>query len=130
MNVDQSNKDEEKVPSAIDFAQEEPAWGNFAQNSPEALKWFKLLILKEEDLPDDVKDSEQLAEARAILDGLDKTAEEVIGESLELLWNNALELIKADNSRATVEYSRFRVIITLPAICQLKPPRLYPFQVI
>lgn len=121
-NIDSSNKEYEKVPTAIEFVKNgvtiRPNWGNFAQHAPGSLKWFKLLLLNDEDLRAEVRNSEHIRAARARLEEFDMTVTEVIGRYLKELWEGALVLIKADASQATVANSRFHVVVTLPAICQ------------
>lgn len=122
MNLDKSNRDNEKVPSAIkctnSASQQPSAWGNVAQRDPSSLKWFKLLLLKDDDLPADVLESEHIQKARALLKELDLTASDVISSYLKELWESGLEKIKIDASEATVANSRFHIVVTLPAICQ------------
>lgn len=122
MGIDTISKMVEKVPSAMQFSDSDDlqieSWGNRALHDPSSLKWFKLLLLKEEDLSDEIRDSEHLQEARDQLEELEVTAEEVIGQYLKQLWEASLKKVKARILDETVDMSRFHVVVTLPAICQ------------
>ncbi|KAJ4401979.1 hypothetical protein N0V85_005403 [Neurospora sp. IMI 360204] len=74
-----SNSDEEKAPTAISYGpHNELVWGYAIPREDEQLKWFKLLLLDSGDLPEDVRDSDKLQEARNYLDKYNKTVEEAI----------------------------------------------------
>lgn len=119
MNLDDSNQDNPKVPSAIQFKQNELIWGNEVNKSaPSTVEWFKLLLVDEDDLPQEIRDSEHILTARDRLRELRLTCEEVISCYLEGLWKHCLEKVKTEVAVATVERSRFHVVVTLPAICE------------
>ena len=80
------------------------------------MRWFKLLLIEEKDLPNDVRESSQLREARAYLRNINKTAIEVIGLYLRHLWNHAIQIITTAVGKAVLNYSQHHVVITLPAI--------------
>lgn len=116
---DDTNSDQVKIPSAIKFLAEGPEvskWGAMAKNATGALKWFKLLLVDEADLSQDVRASAYLQEARNQLHHLGMTAVEVIALFLEKVWNHCISKIKVAEGLDTVETSRFHVVITLPAI--------------
>lgn len=122
MDLDDSNQDNPKVPSAIDFSRRDrsgrPLWGNAAKGHPDSLEWFKLLLVDEDDLPAEVRNSDQVRQARAFLDELGLTAEEAISEYLKPMWACCLEKMKRAVSETTVDKSRIHIVITLPAICK------------
>ncbi|KAK4103458.1 actin-like ATPase domain-containing protein [Parathielavia hyrcaniae] len=97
-----STSDEEKTPSAISFGtNNKVSWGYNISLYAEQVKWFKLLLIDDKDLPDDVKDSVKIKEARAYLKKHNKSANERITETV---------------SRNLVNYSKFHIVITIPAI--------------
>lgn len=122
MDLDDSQQDNPKVPSAINFDMRGPdgklIWGNGAKGKPNSLEWFKLLLVDEDDLPAEVRTSEHVQEARSRLEELGKTPEEVIGVYLRGLWNRCLQKVKVEISQTTVDKSHFHIVITLPAICK------------
>ncbi|KUI68585.1 hypothetical protein VM1G_04300 [Cytospora mali] len=110
------NGDDPKTPSAIRLAGRETQWGIQAKETPEALRWFKLLLVNRADLPVDVQGSNQVKEAREKLRDLGKTAVSLIATYLKLLWSHCLDRMKVAEGEETVVTSRFHVVITLPAI--------------
>lgn len=122
MNVDESNNDNPKVPSALDYtnirAHKSPAWGDIAKDAIGSLQWFKLLLIDEDHLHPEVRDSEHVQKARARLEELDMTPEEAIRDYLREFWQSCIDKIKDDIAQDTVVNSRFHVVITLPAICE------------
>lgn len=89
-----------------------------AKGLPEALRWFKLLLVNEGDLPADVRGSAQLQEARDKLEALEMSAVDIIASFLKLLWSHCLERMTGAEGEETVDTSRFHVVVTLPAIWQ------------
>ncbi|KUI61643.1 hypothetical protein VP1G_08816 [Cytospora mali] len=110
------NGDDPKTPSSIRLAGRETQWGIQTKDIPEALRWFKLLLVNEADLPADVQGSDQVQEAREKLQVLGKPAVNLIAKYLKLLWSHCLDRIKVAEGEETVITSRFHVVITLPAI--------------
>jgi molecular chaperone DnaK (HSP70) len=84
------------------------------------LKWFKLLLLDEEDMDEKIRDSTQIKKAKELLAQTGKTAVEVISDYLYFLWNHALENIVRDFSEEGVDGTPFRVVITVPAVWNQK----------
>lgn len=121
MNLDDSNQDSPKVPSAIQFASNDVNWGNFADKSAaNTIEWFKLLLVDEDDLPEEIRTSGPVMEARDRLRELDIICEDIIARYLDELWSNCLQKVKTEVGAATVDRSRFHVVVTLPAICKSK----------
>lgn len=149
MNLDDSNQDNPKVPSAVQIGLPggRVIWGNDAQGAPQSIEWFKLLLVDEDDLPEEVRTSGHVLKARDCLRELGKNPEEVIGVYLRSLWSHCLQKVKIEVSEASksffvlscarknlqtrsllgqkfanspsykaVDNSRFRVVVTLPAI--------------
>jgi hypothetical protein len=63
-----SKADEDKTPTAISFGTDnQVSWGYKIPFNAEQAKWFKLLLVDEEDLPDEVRASTKINQARAYL---------------------------------------------------------------
>lgn len=119
MNLDDSSHDNPKVPSAIQFASDQSIWGNnVEQSAANTVEWFKLLLVDEDDLPEEVRSSGHIMKARDRLRELNMTCEDVIACYLEKFWKHSLEKVMTEVGVATVERSRFHVVVTLPAICE------------
>lgn len=119
MDLDDSNRDDPKVPSAIQFIGDRLVWGNNVEKGADnTIQWFKLLLIDQDDLPEEVRNSERLMEARERLRELDLTCEDVVAAYLGEVWKHGLEKMKTEIGRATVERSQFHIVVTLPAICE------------
>ncbi|KAF2671144.1 hypothetical protein BT63DRAFT_423384 [Microthyrium microscopicum] len=114
-------RDNAKAPTKIVYFGNEPgAWGYEVTDgdSADSVEWFKLLLLKDEDIPSDYKASPYLARARRKLDRLRKTPEQVIADYLKKLWGHTISTLKRERGSAAVDGLPFRVVITVPAIWQ------------
>lgn len=113
------NSDNDKVPSAIHLGNNvggDVSWGYDIALDKKPIKWFKLLLIDAEDLPTAVSNSALVSGARKQLMKMNKTAIEVIGLYLRLLWNHAIDVITTALGSSLVMISTFRVVVTLPAI--------------
>jgi molecular chaperone DnaK (HSP70) len=103
-----------KVPTAISYRTNGTIeWGYAISPDAERLSWFKLL-LAEEILPPDVRDSIQLKVTKKVLHRLKKSAEEVTADYLRRLWEYALTDIRRQNPRS-IDGMPFRIVIGVPA---------------
>jgi molecular chaperone DnaK (HSP70) len=73
-------------------------------------------LVDEEDLPEEVRGSAKVKQARAYLKKHNKSAIEIIALFLRHLWNHATQHITETVSRNLVNFSKFHIVITLPAI--------------
>lgn len=114
------NSDKEKAPSAILFPGKRGtvSWGyGIPPNAKqEPMRWFKLLLVDEKDLPNKVKDSPQIAAARKTVEEENKDPVEVISAYLTRFWDHAVECIITSHGQDFVDMCRLQVVITLPAI--------------
>jgi molecular chaperone DnaK (HSP70) len=110
--------DVEKTPTQLFYGeQDEPTkWGYSIPSDKKALRWFKLLLLDDGDIPAHVSDASQLREAREVRTKLNKDPIEIIGCFLRNLWNHTIDTIKRSISAELLQECQFHVIITMPAI--------------
>ncbi|KAF5982892.1 Hsp70 chaperone protein [Fusarium bulbicola] len=109
--------DVEKAPTQLLYDNNRgTSWGYSIPASEDALKWFKLLLLDNEDVPTSVSRSSQLRHARKLLDKMKKDPVEVIACYLRKLWNHAIDSIQRTVGVELLKKSAFHVVITLPAI--------------
>jgi molecular chaperone DnaK (HSP70) len=94
----------------------EPVWGYNIPADQAALKWFKLLLLEDKDIPESVRDSHHLKDARAALDASGKQVIEVVSAYLKALWAHIVTGIKRTIGDMLFSISTIQVVITLPAI--------------
>ena len=112
------NGEQGKCPTAISYpgGNGSPLWGYNIPEETKAIKWFKLLLLNDEDLEDHVRTATQLHEARQALEALGKSPMDVIADYLRCLWKHALVAVENGTSPTFVKQSPFRIVITVPAI--------------
>jgi molecular chaperone DnaK (HSP70) len=109
------NSDEDKAPTVLSH-KEGVRWGYDVPPESDQIRWFKLLLLDEKDVPDDIRRSGKLRAARKYLRKYRKTAISVIAEYLRLLWRHCEQRIAETISHRFVSYARFHIVITVPAI--------------
>jgi hypothetical protein len=109
-----------KVPTRIQYTGSgEYKCGYEIPNGADALKWFKLLLMKEEDIPQDVRDSghiNKIDEARRRLARERKDVVQVIADYLRFLWDNAIASIEKSEPSAVVNTTPYVVVLTFPAL--------------
>ncbi|CAM1507993.1 Fc.00g048410.m01.CDS01 [Cosmosporella sp. VM-42] len=111
---DPRNRRETQVPTLYDI--DTGKWGYEITPGMMPMKWFKLLLLKTEDIKQDkIRNSAQLQQARDLLlkskNGL--TAVQIVGFYLKKVWDHAYATL---NSMMDIENLPLRVAITVPAI--------------
>ena len=101
-----------QVPSAYDIRTGK--WGYQVTADMDAVKWFKLLLLKNEDIRQKmVRDSAHVTYARQQVNASSMTATQVAGKYLKQVWQHAYSQI---GDRMDIESFPLRVAITVPAI--------------
>ncbi|KAJ4137767.1 hypothetical protein NW768_003357 [Fusarium equiseti] len=109
--------DVEKAPTQLLYSSErDTSWGYSVPADQDALKWFKLFLLDEEDIPPEMSNSSQIRHARRLLKGLKKDPADVIGCFLRKIWNHTIDSVRRSIGAELLKKSRFYVVITLPAI--------------
>ncbi|KAL6354823.1 hypothetical protein LRP88_12180 [Fusarium phalaenopsidis] len=91
-------------------------WGFEVDKDTTPITWFKLLLLKEEDLSPELRSSEFLLRARKMARENGKTAIDLIADYLRAIWRHTLESIAKDRGDSVLEAHQFHVVITVPAI--------------
>ncbi|VUC36482.1 unnamed protein product [Clonostachys rosea] len=92
------------------------SWGYGIPDDAVPISWFKLLLLRDEDVDDSIKGSEYLLKARKELKKLRKTPVELIADYLRELWKHILNTIQKARGSIILEALSFHVVITVPAI--------------
>lgn len=116
-NWPDADLEEVKVPTTLVYKPDgTQSWGyQVPFEDKDRLSWFKLLLLRDEDVPREIKESEPLQRARQLLDKLGKTPVEVIADYLRNLWGHTLEIIAKARSSTLVDALKFHVVLTVPA---------------
>jgi hypothetical protein len=115
------NEDKEKAPTEIAYASEDgnATWG-YGIPDTEAVKWFKLLLLDDDDMTPEQCRSPQIRRARELLRKADKTPVQAIADYLRFLFNHTLERMKQDLGESAVTGYAFRIVLTVPAVWPTK----------
>ncbi|KAI1194022.1 hypothetical protein F5X97DRAFT_336303 [Nemania serpens] len=112
-----SNSDSQKVPSKVNYDENgELLWGFRIPAGVETIEWFKLLLLNDKDLQSHLQDSSHLSDAKKSLHKLGKTAVQLVGEYLKVLWSHTLKQIHDAKGQGLINGMPINVIITVPAI--------------
>ncbi|KAJ2991945.1 hypothetical protein NUW58_g2336 [Xylaria curta] len=112
-----NNSDSQKVPSKVYYDQNgELSWGFKIPAGVQTIEWFKLLLLNDDDLQSHLRNSSHLYDAKKSLQKLGKTAVQLVGEYLGVLWEHVLEQIKNSKGEAIINGMPIQVILTVPAI--------------
>ncbi|RGP70175.1 heat shock 70 kda 12b [Fusarium longipes] len=111
--------DAPKAPSTIlyrDPNDKDPPWGYLTPFGDGILRWFKLLLVNERDLPENVRDSNMLRDARELMQQLKKTPVQIFSDYLRNVWEYSLERIAAAGEKEWASIYRVHFVVTLPAI--------------
>ncbi|KAH0433458.1 hsp70 family chaperone [Colletotrichum camelliae] len=111
-----SGQEEGKVPTELHYENGQIMWGYDIPLEVEPVRWFKLLLVKEEDLSAELRQSESLIRARRYLRQTRKTAVDLIADYLRALFQHTLHTIHKARGESVVDALRFHVVITVPAI--------------
>ncbi|KAF3006148.1 hypothetical protein E8E14_006718 [Neopestalotiopsis sp. 37M] len=112
-------REEGKAPTSIYYDDTgEVKWGYDIPDEVTPLQWFKLLLLRREDLPEEVQQSNALLEAKRLLKQSGKSEVDVIADYLRVLWEHIIDTIRKDRDEWVVDAMELHVVITVPAIWQ------------
>ncbi|GJC80448.1 hypothetical protein ColLi_03286 [Colletotrichum liriopes] len=106
--------DTEKTPTAIRYrgAQGSVSWGYGipVEEISDAMRWFKLLLVDETDLPENLRTSSQIATARKMVKAENKDPVDVISSYIRHLWNHSIECIGISAGNELVKLCRFHIV--------------------
>ncbi|KAL2846179.1 hypothetical protein BJY01DRAFT_263382 [Aspergillus pseudoustus] len=111
-----TGREEGKAPTELFYEDDEIFWGYEIPADADPVRWFKLLLVKDEDLSDETRSSEFILRGRKMLKETGKTAVGLIADYLRLLWDHILETVKKSRGEYVIDALRFHVVITVPAI--------------
>ncbi|KAM0420288.1 hypothetical protein ACHAPT_011949 [Fusarium lateritium] len=110
-------REEGKAPTEIHYNDDGQAmWGYDIPGDVSRLQWFKLLLLKPEDLSPQMRTSPFLQRARDLVRNSKKDPIDIVADYLRLLWNHAEEKIKQEIGNAEFNAMTLHVVVTVPAI--------------
>ncbi|KAI1425006.1 actin-like ATPase domain-containing protein [Xylaria sp. FL1777] len=111
-----SRREDGKAPTELFYEYDRVMWGYEVPSDADPVLWFKLLLLREEDLEEELRQSDYYIRAKRKLRELDKTSVDLIADYLKALWQHTLDTIHKSRSRFVIAALAFHVVITVPAI--------------
>ncbi|KAI1425003.1 hypothetical protein F5Y12DRAFT_397991 [Xylaria sp. FL1777] len=111
-----TGREEGKAPTEIFYEYGEMSWGYLVPSDGDPVRWFKLLLVQEEDLDPTLRSSEFILRARQFMRVEGKTAVDLISDYLHALWAHTLQTIAKARGQTVLDALRFHVVITVPAI--------------
>ncbi|EFX04491.1 hsp70 family chaperone [Grosmannia clavigera kw1407] len=105
-----------KAPTELCYEDGQVYWGYEVPADADAVQWFKLLLLREDDLSPALANSEHVRRCRRMLHDQAKTPVDLVADYLRLLWAHVLDTISRDRGDAAVAGMRLHVVLTVPAI--------------
>jgi hypothetical protein len=109
-------REEGKAPTELFYEDGKVMWGYEIPVDAAPVSWFKLLLVKDADLDEELRSSEFLLRGRKMLRENGKTAIDLIADYLRALWAHVLDTIKKAHGESVVDALPFHVVITVPAI--------------
>ncbi|KAM0543978.1 hypothetical protein ACHAPJ_012073 [Fusarium lateritium] len=112
-SADHRNQNEVQVPTLYDI--DSGKWGYEITPDMKPMKWFKLLLLNDEDIAkEEIHKATQLQEAKTILsNSRNTTAVQIVGFYLKKVWNHTYAAL---DSMLDIDNLPLRVAVTIPAI--------------
>ncbi|KAI0521987.1 hypothetical protein F5B22DRAFT_512862 [Xylaria bambusicola] len=111
-----TGREEGKAPSEIFYEYGEMSWGYLVPSDGDPVRWFKLLLVQEEDLEPELRSSEFILRARQFMRVEGKTPVDLIADYLRALWAHTLQTIAKARGQTVLDALRFHVVLTVPAI--------------
>ncbi|KAL4736402.1 hypothetical protein BDV11DRAFT_211253 [Aspergillus similis] len=111
-----TGREEGKAPTELLYDDEKTMWGYNIPGGADTVRGFKLLLLHDEDLTDDVKTSEFFLRAKKMVRDTGKTPVGLIADYLRALWQHTMDTINKALGDSVMDGLRFHVVITVPAI--------------
>ncbi|KAL2808589.1 hypothetical protein BJX63DRAFT_408776 [Aspergillus granulosus] len=109
-------REEGKAPTELFYEYGNVMWGYDIPADADPVRWFKLLLLRDEDLAPELRASDFVLRGRKMLRELNKTATEVIADYLRCMWEHIMATIRKSRSKSVIAALTFHVVITVPAI--------------
>lgn len=110
-------REEGKVPTELWYDDDkEISWGYEVPADADPFRWFKLLLLHNEDLEPELRESEFMVQARYMTEESGKTAVDLVADYLRLLWKHTMSTIERSRGETVVEALPIHIVLTVPAI--------------
>ncbi|CAK7206639.1 hypothetical protein SEUCBS139899_009441 [Sporothrix eucalyptigena] len=112
-----NGREEGKVPTELWYDDDDgPVWGYEVPADGDPFRWFKLLLLRTEDLDPELSTSDFVIRTRTMMEESGRKVAGLITDYLRLLWEHIMSTIERARGEAVVEALAIHVVITVPAI--------------
>lgn len=111
-----SGREQGKAPTELYYEHDKVMWGYGIPPDATPVQWFKLLLLRDEDVDKELQQSDYYLRAKKMLRELNKTPTDLIADYLGALWRHTISIIHKSRSKTVVAALAFHVVITVPAI--------------
>ncbi|KAI1757988.1 hypothetical protein F4782DRAFT_475954 [Xylaria castorea] len=111
-----NGREEGKVPTELWYDDTAVAWGYEITADVNPFRWFKLLLLHDEDLEPELRESNFMVRARCMVEESGKTAIDLVADYLRLLWAHIVSTIERARGEDVVEALPIHIVLTVPAI--------------
>lgn len=108
--------EEGKAPTELFYEHGDISWGYDIPQDADPVRWFKLLLLKNEDVQEEVRSSEFYLRAKEKLRIEGRRPVELVADYLRLLWEHTQQMIEKSRGPGSLDSLRFHIVITVPAI--------------
>ncbi|CAI7577109.1 unnamed protein product [Penicillium viridicatum] len=109
-------RDEGKAPTELLYEHESSWWGYDLPDVGDPIRWFKLLLLNNEDLQEGVKSSAFYLAAKEKVRRENRKPVDLVADYLRFQWKHALEVIEKSRGDQFLPSLRSHIVITVPAI--------------
>uniref|UniRef100_L7J4E5 Hsp70-like protein n=1 Tax=Pyricularia oryzae (strain P131) TaxID=1143193 RepID=L7J4E5_PYRO1 len=117
MNWPGTGREESKAPSELCYNDDGTiGWGFEVPPEADSIRWFKLLLLRDDDMGEELRNVPQLSDCRDFLKRTGKSAVDVVADYLGMLWKHTIETIVRARGQTVVDAMVIRTVITVPAI--------------
>ncbi|KAJ6125279.1 hypothetical protein N7471_012596 [Penicillium samsonianum] len=115
-NWPKHGREEPKAPTELFYEGGKVMWGYGIPLDADPVRWFKLLLLRDEDMTEEQRQSEPLLRARKLMRETGMSATDLVADYLRPLWQHTMETIHRFRSKSVISALTFHVVITVPAI--------------
>ncbi|KGO38854.1 hypothetical protein PEXP_098020 [Penicillium expansum] len=115
-NWSNNGREEPEVPTELFYEDGKVSWGYDILEGGDPVRCFKLLLLRDEDVAKEQRQSKAFFRARKLMRETGKTATDLVADYLRLLWQHTVETIHLIHSELDISALAFHVFITVPAI--------------
>ncbi|KAJ5419556.1 purine and uridine phosphorylase [Penicillium crustosum] len=109
-----SDSERVKVPTKLCYEYSEILWGFQVPSDADSLQYLKLLLLQDDDIQDELRESMEFGRTKRTLRENGITAEDCIADYLRAIWKHTLETIRQARPKYGIDALKFHAVLTVP----------------